>query len=318
VGNHAITAVYSGATNFATSTGTLTGGQTVNGAATTTTVTSSVNPSTYGQSVSFTAKVTSSGGTPTGTVQFKIDGTNFGSPVSLASGSATSGATSSLSVGNHAITAVYSGATNFATSTGTLTGGQTVNGAATTTTLTSNHNPSSYNQSVTFTADVDRTSGTGTPTGSVTFWDGSTLLATVPLNSSGDATYTTSSLTVGSHTIIAIYSPIGIWAASSGGLTQVVNARSTATSVSSSRNPSTHTQSVTFTATVTSSFGTPTGTVSFYDGTTLLATVPLSSGQATYTKTSFTTGNHTITATYNPSVSTFLTSSGSVLQRVTS
>ena len=92
----------------------------------------------------------------------------------------------------------------------------------------------------------------------------------------------------------------------------------TTTSVSSSRNPSTHTQSVTFTATVTSSFGTPTGRVSFYDGTTLLATVTLSSGQATYTKTSFTVGSHTITATYTPDDSTFVTSSGSVVQRVTS
>jgi hypothetical protein len=46
--------------------------------------------------------------------------------------------------------------------------------------------------------------------------------------------------------------------------------------------------------------------------------VTLSSGQATYTKTSFTVANHTITATYNPSDSTSMTSSGSVVQRVTS
>ena len=47
-------------------------------AATTTTVTSSVNPSNLNQSVTFTATVTSTAGTPTGTVQFKDDGTNLG------------------------------------------------------------------------------------------------------------------------------------------------------------------------------------------------------------------------------------------------
>jgi CSLREA domain-containing protein len=95
--------------------------------ASTTTVTSSLNPSEFGQSVTFTATVSSTSSTPTGTVQFKDGGANLGGPVTL-SGGAASASFSNLSSGNHNITAVYSGDTNFLSSTGTLQNGQTVNG----------------------------------------------------------------------------------------------------------------------------------------------------------------------------------------------
>lgn len=95
--------------------------------ATSTAVTSSVNPSTLGQSVTFTATVTGAGGTPTGTVNFKDGGTSISGCASqaLSSGVATC-VTSALSLGTHPITADYSGDSNFATSTGTLSGGQGV------------------------------------------------------------------------------------------------------------------------------------------------------------------------------------------------
>jgi hypothetical protein len=102
-------------------------------AATTTSVASSVNPSVVGQSVTFTATVTANapgGGTPTGTVQFLIDGINFGNPVTLSGGQATSSSISSLAVGGHTVTASYSGDGSFATSTGSLSGGQTVHAEA--------------------------------------------------------------------------------------------------------------------------------------------------------------------------------------------
>ena len=90
-------------------------------------VSSSQSPSTYGQSVAFTANLaTVSGGpTPTGTVQFQVDGTNFGTPVTLVNGSATSNATSGLSVGSHTINANYSGDSSYSGMSGTT--GQTVN-----------------------------------------------------------------------------------------------------------------------------------------------------------------------------------------------
>ena len=120
---YTITYDYAGNANLNAATDTSTA-LTVNKADTTTTVASSVNPSTYGQPVTFTATVNIT--TATGTVQFYIDSETFGSPVALSGGSATSSATSSLSVGNHAVTAMYSGDSNYSTSTGTLTGGQTV------------------------------------------------------------------------------------------------------------------------------------------------------------------------------------------------
>ena len=88
VGTHTVVANYSGDSNFTASSGTLSGGQTVNQATTTTTVTSSVNPSTFGQTVTFTATVTPGSGMRRGTVQFVIDGSNFGSPVTVSSGTA--------------------------------------------------------------------------------------------------------------------------------------------------------------------------------------------------------------------------------------
>src|SRR5205814_4630336 len=73
------------------------------------------------------AAVATSGGTPAGTVQFKIDGANAGSPVALDGSATATFATSSLTAGNHTVSADYSGDTNFNPSSGTLAGGQTVN-----------------------------------------------------------------------------------------------------------------------------------------------------------------------------------------------
>ena len=98
-----------------------------------TTVTSSANPSVSGQSVTFTATVTpaaSAPATPGGTVQFVVDSSNFGGPVPVSGGVAQL-STSSLGVGNHSVTAQYSGDANFNSSNGALSGGQTVNPAPT-------------------------------------------------------------------------------------------------------------------------------------------------------------------------------------------
>ena len=90
-GTHTVVANYSGDSSFAASSGTLSGGQTVNQATTTTAVTASVNPSTFGQN----GDLHRDGGSRQrhfdngGTVQFVIDGSNFGSPVTLAGGTAT-------------------------------------------------------------------------------------------------------------------------------------------------------------------------------------------------------------------------------------
>ena len=125
-----------------------------------TTVSSSANPSTSGQQVTFTAVVTAPGfqGTPTGTVTFTIDGqAQTPVPLSVVGGvDEAQFVTSTLAAGQHTVTAAYSGDTNVSPSSGSLPT-QTVNAPslqATTTTLTSSSNPSTVGQQVTFTAVV--------------------------------------------------------------------------------------------------------------------------------------------------------------------
>jgi hypothetical protein len=299
-GMHSITAVYAGDTNFAGSTSPVFT-QTVTTATTTTTLVSSLNPSNLNQAVTFTATVTPTSGTgmPTGTVTF-LDGTTTLGTSTLSSGHATF-TTSALSGGTHSITASYSGDTNFTSSTSAVLS-QTVTKATTTTTVTGIPNPSTFGQPVTFTATVSpSTIGSFTASGAVTFLDGTTTLGTGTLTGS-TATFTTSTLSVGAHSITAVYAGDTNFATStSPAFSQTVNTATSTTTLVSSANPSNLGQAVTFTATVTpsSGTGTPTGTVTFIDGSTTLGTGTLSSGQATFTTSTLTAGSHLITARYN-------------------
>lgn len=103
---------------------------TVNKLTPTVALSSSVNPSDVGQSVTFTATVSSGSGTPTGTVQFKDGGTNLGSAQTLTNGTAQL-TTAALTTGNHVITVDYSGDSGFESGSATLAGGQTVKAAPT-------------------------------------------------------------------------------------------------------------------------------------------------------------------------------------------
>jgi hypothetical protein len=90
----------------------------------------SQNPTLIGQSVTFTASVTSGAGTPTGLVQFKANGVNLGAAQVLSGGSATL-STSALTVGTHTITADYLGDGYFGAASGTLSPGQVVTSTVT-------------------------------------------------------------------------------------------------------------------------------------------------------------------------------------------
>ncbi|WP_037837630.1 Ig-like domain repeat protein [Streptomyces sp. NRRL S-337] len=319
---HTFTGTYNGDSNYTTSHGVDT--QTVNRAATTTSLVSVPDPGVVGQPVTLTATVAPVApgtGSPTGTVTFTF-GDGAGSvTATLSGGVATVTHTWTTRTGSpFTVTAAYNGDTNFTTSSGTDT--QTVNRAATTTTVTSSPDPSVAGQSVTLTATVDaQAPGAGTPTGTVTFSFGDgTGTATATLTG-GVATLThTYAGTSGSpFTVTAGYNGDANYATSSGTDAQTVNKAATTTTVTSAPDPSAAGQSVTLTATVAPvapGTGSPTGTVTFTfgDGTSS-ATAPVSGGVATLTHTWTTrTGSpFTVTATYNGDTN-FTTSTGTDTQ----
>jgi Big-like domain-containing protein len=307
---HSITASYSGNANYAGSPSSAVT-QTVNQASTATALTSSLDPSLFGQAVTFTATVNPTSG-PAGTVQF-FDGLNSLGTVPL-SGVTASFTTSTLAVGTHFITAAYSGDTNFTGSTSASVT-QTISAStiSTTTTLTSPLNPSTYGQQVTFSATVSPSSGA---TGSVTFMDGGVLLGTSSLNASGVATFSTSALAVGTHSITAQYSGDGIHTGSmSSTLSQTVNRAGTTITLTSSDNPSRSGRPVTFTATVSPS--TAPGTVEFFDGSSSLGTASLVSGQASISTSSLSAAKHSITAVYSGNANFEGSTSAVLAQNVT-
>ena len=301
-GPHTITAYYTGAPNYNISfAAPLT--QVVGQIGTTTTLASSLNPSSSGESVTFTATVTaaSGAGIPTGSVTFTVDGTAQ-TPVALDGSGQASFSTSALTPGNRTIEAAYSGDASYIVSADTLT--QTVDQIGTTTALTSSQNPSNVGDSVTFTATVAATSGGGTPTGTVTFTVGGTAQSPVPLDGSGQATYTTASMAGGSQTIEAAYSGDTTYTTSANTLTQTVDQIGTTTALASSQNPSNGGDSVTFTATVAAASGggtpTPTGTVTFtVDGVAQPPAAVDGSGQASFATDALAPGAHTIDAAYS-------------------
>ena len=174
---------------------------------TATTLTSSANPASLGQTVTFKATVTGTLLTPVGTVQF-LDGTVVLGAVTLTGGSASL-STSTLAPGTHNITAVYTGTVDFNPSISAVLPEliQTVAvPLASQTTLFSSLNPAPQGVAVTFTATVQAPGPfSQIPTGMVTFLDGAATIGTGALNVNGIATFTTSALAVGTHPITASY-----------------------------------------------------------------------------------------------------------------
>ena len=165
---------------------------------------------------------------------------------------------------------------------------------ATTTVLAVSPSPSVCQQPVVLTATVTPNTATGT----VEFFDGVTSLGTSPVVS-GVATLSPGALSVGAHTLKAVFTPTGCFLAStSPNKAHTVNKAPVTVTVTSSPNPSIWNQPVTFTITVAPASAT--GSVTLKDSLTTLAVLPLSGGTANFVKSNLYTGNHTaITATYN-------------------
>jgi hypothetical protein len=322
VGTHSLTATYNGSAGYAGSTSSAVS-QTVNQDGTSLTLSSSANPSVYSQRITLTGTVSAlspGSGTPSGTVTFTDQTTSTVLGTATLSLGRARLLITTLSVGSHVIIASYSGDTNFSTSTSS-TYTQNVNKDGTTTSVTSSTNPAVTGQRVTFTATVRPAapgSGNGA-TGTVTFMDGGTALGTGTIVS-GRALFVTTSLSIGSHAIIAVYNGDSNFNGStSNPLAETINQGNVTVGLTSSVNPSAAGQTVTFTATVSAASpaaGTPTGTVTFYDGATVLGTATLVGGVATFATSSLVVGFNFISAHYSGD-SFFNTGvSGTLSQRV--
>jgi hypothetical protein len=140
-----------------------------------------------------------------GSVTFTIGTLTLGS-ASVTNGVATL-TTTVLPAGTDKLTATYPGDTNFVVSTASVT--DIVNPAVSATTLVAGPNPAGRGQTVTLTAGV--TGGGASPTGTVTFYDGATVLGPGALDASGHVTYTTATLTLGTHALTAVYAGNAIY-----------------------------------------------------------------------------------------------------------
>jgi len=281
---------------------------------TTTTLTSSLNPSVYGQVATFAASVSSGAGTPTGMVEF-FDGTTVLGSTALTNGTA-SFPDSGLAAGSHPIIAKYQGEGGYRLSISSPLS-QIVNTATTATSLASSVNPARVGQSVTYTAIVIGEFG-GSATGTVMFQDGGTTIATEAV-AGNQAPYSTKYGGPGTHSITATYSGDENATGSTSPTLQenIQKGVATKTVETTSGSPSFVGQPVTFTATVTSSHGAPPDgeLVTFYDGTTALASVALAGGTVAFTTSALSAKTHIVKATYLGDA-TFKPSTGAVTQVV--
>ncbi|MBZ5560498.1 MAG: Ig-like domain repeat protein [Acidobacteriia bacterium] len=200
---------------------------------------------------------------------------------------------------------------------GTFSFPLTVTKATTGTFVNSSSPTSSYGAPVTFTATVSRPPNTPVPTGTVTFKDNGNVVATQNVNANSQATFTTNTLTLGGHTIQAVYNgdaifnPCGLTQQNPcGSINQTVNAGQATVTITATPDPSAYGTLVTIRADVTSLLATPTGTIFFsLDGTFPLVQqqVPITQyasptdGFVTITTSSLPVGVHTVRASFTSS-----------------
>ncbi|WP_158793450.1 Ig-like domain repeat protein [Granulicella sp. L60] len=308
-GSDSIIATYSGDTNDVGAVSPIFV-QTVNKATTSLNISASPASSVFGAPVSLTANLTGTGGTLTGTITFLDGGTSIGTvTVDGSSPLAPTFTPPSLSVGSHTITAMYAGdANNNPSSTLSPPTTVVVQQITTGTTLISSANPGVFNQPITLTANVSNTSGSAAPGGSVSFQDSGAVIGTAPLNANGAASLPISTLALGNHSIVAIYSGDTDHSGSQSTALKQQILQAASVVVTSSNPSSVAETNIVFTANV---IGVqtllPTGSVTFKDGASVLAITPVSptagtasaTGVAVFNTSSLSPGTHTIVASYS-------------------
>ncbi|HEY5330750.1 MAG TPA: Ig-like domain repeat protein [Acidobacteriaceae bacterium] len=293
VGSHSITSVYAGSFAYATSTS-APYSESVTLAATTLTLAGSANVNA-GTTASYTVTLTSTGVAPTGSIVLHDGGTAVGAqPVS---GVGTFTFTATLAIGTHTLNATYAADANNASSVSNNVT-TVVQQATTAIALQSNKNPQIVGQSVTLTAAV--TSSSPGITGSVTFQDGGVAIGSAVLAANGTASFTTSTLTTGTHPLTAVYSGDTDHAASTSTAVSEQIVQSAQIALGSSANPAASGATVVFTARVTAPATiTPTGSVTFLDGATLLGSAAVdATGAASVSSSALSVGTHSVTANY--------------------
>ncbi len=286
---------------------------------TTTTLAAVPTNSTFGEQVTLTATITPDPGgfgNPTGQVTFMDGGSVLGTAaVSTTAGVTTATlqttASSPLPVGTDELTASYSGDTDFVASSTASATPETVGQATPTVTIQASTATSPFGGQVSFTATIAGPAGVSpAPTGTVTFSEGATTLATTGVSTTGGvttATFSTTSLPVGSNQVDASYSGDANYAQAASTSPAIVSVGqiATGTSLDASPNPVPHGTQVTLTATVTPASGTgPTGTVTFTaaGGADTLGTANVSTTGGVTTaglQITLTTGTYDVVATYS-------------------
>jgi hypothetical protein len=240
-----------------------------------------------------------------GTVNFYSGGVLLGSgSVVVNSLGVATYTTTGLAAGAQAITAVFSGNASYSTSTSAAITETITAATATTSILTVAPNPVVAGQSATFTLTISP-APTGSPVGTVSFHNGGTLLGSGTVNGSGVATFSTTTLPLGTDLITAAYSGNAGFAGSTSTAISVqvnaANAAATTSILTVAPNPVVAGQSATFTLTISPApTGSPLGTVSFHNGSTLLGTGAVNgSGVAIFSTTTLPVGTDSITAGYS-------------------
>jgi hypothetical protein len=238
----------------------------------TTSVVAAANLIVSGQANTYTATVAGNQGTPTGTVEFRVGNLVLGQATLNASGVAqlTSSALAATGTNPIAVTAVYLGDNNYATSQASVN--VTVNRADTTVGLTSNGPSTGAGLAAIFTATLGAVApGSGVPTGSVTFTAtpvgaGTVRTATIQVNAAGQAVWSVTNLAQGSYTVTASYSgnPAFNASANNVGIGHTVLAAA-AVGLTSNANPALPSAAILLTTTVTGTagIGRPSGSVIF-------------------------------------------------------
>jgi large repetitive protein len=278
-GEHALSASYRGDTWFRASTSPVEL-RTIGTVGSLVVLVPSVNPSVVGQPVTLQATVTPvEEGAPgaTGMVEFFDGTTSLGTAPLDAAGQAVV-STDDLAIGEHPMTATFRG------------GGDTRGSSSSPVTVTVA--PGAVDLRVTAPAERAEVGqpvpvavrvaalppAAGTPTGTVTVFEGPVSWGTVPLDEAGGATLAVGPLPVGLHQLTAVYSGDAGFAASTAPVDEVVERARTTTVVAADPNPSMAPLPMTITATVTSSTpdgSTPTGAVTFLRDGVAFGSAPL-------------------------------------------